>query len=197
MDIKFTRARWNIDEAGTWLSLLVDPADVKRAKKFAGEMPDRPHTATLKRYRARRSMDANAYFWILCGKLAARLGLSPNAVYRQYIPDVADNYVIWPVKEELIDQVSRTWCDGHIGRVAEDLGSCRNTPGYRNLRCYIGSSDYDTAQMSRLIGLVVEDCKGQGIETMTPDELAALMGRYDAQADKGAATNQTGESAGL
>lgn len=196
MDIKFTRARWSLDAAGTWLSLLVDPDDVKRARKFAATMSDKPHTAGLKLYRPRRSVDANAYFWIICGKLAAKLGMSPNEVYRQYIPDVADNYVIWPVKEELREQIARMWCDGHIGRVAEDLGPCRNTPGYHNLRCYIGSSDYDTAQMSRLVKMIVEDCKEQGIETKTPDELAALMEGY-AQADKGAPTDGEGQGGGL
>lgn len=188
MELKTLSARWNMDEAGTWLSLLVDPADVKQARKFAATM-DKPHTAALKLWRPKRSLDANAYFWTLCGKLAAKIGLPPNEVYRQYIPDVAGNYVVWPVKAEDADRLARMWCDGHIGRITEDLGPCRNTPGYRNLRCYIGSSDYDTAQMYRLINLVIEDCKEQGIETMTPRELAALMERWDAQADKGTPTN--------
>jgi hypothetical protein len=29
--------------------------------------------------------------------------------------------------------------------------------------------------MSRLIDLIVQECKQQGIETMTPQEIAALM----------------------
>lgn len=37
---------------------------------------------------------------------------------------------------------------------------------------YFGSSSYDTVQMSRLIDLLIEDCKAQGIETATPDEIA-------------------------
>lgn len=46
---------------------------------------------------------------------------------------------------------------------------------------YYGSSTYDMAQMSRLINLIVEDCKAQGIETMTPYELDALIGRWEGQ----------------
>ena len=38
----------------------------------------------------------------------------------------------------------------------------------------MGSSDYDTAQMSRLIEIIVEECKTQGIETLTPEELARM-----------------------
>ncbi len=44
--------------------------------------------------------------------------------------------------------------------------------GYVNVRSYYGSSQYDTAQMSRLIDLIVQECRQQGIETATPQELA-------------------------
>ena len=42
------------------------------------------------------------------------------------------------------------------------------------IRAYYGSSTYNTKQMSRLIDWVIEECKEQGIETMTPEELARL-----------------------
>ena len=51
--------------------------------------------------------------------------------------------------------------------------------GCTNVILYYGSSEYDTRQMSRLINLIVEDCKIQGIETMTPDELSALLDRWE------------------
>jgi hypothetical protein len=60
----------------------------------------------------------------------------------------------------------------------EDMGPCRNIKGYHNVRSYLSSSDYDTAQMSQLIVLVVADCKENGIETMTPRELDALVSRW-------------------
>lgn len=51
--------------------------------------------------------------------------------------------------------------------------------GCVNVVLYFGSSTYDTAQMSRLIDLCVQDCKQVGIETMTPAELEALVERWD------------------
>ena len=44
---------------------------------------------------------------------------------------------------------------------------------------YYGSSEYDTAQMSRLIELIIAECREQGIETKTPAELAALMEEWE------------------
>lgn len=182
MKILFDKARWTQDSEGFWLSLGVkSPA---QAKQFIAEMKDKLYEADLRIHRERRSLDANAYCWLLIGKLAAKLRVSPEEVYRQYIPDVADNYVIVPVREDLIEHWDKVWCSGHIGRITDDLGPCRRTPGYHNIRCYLGSSDYNSEQMSRLIDLVVADCKEQGIETATPEEIARMEAEY-AQADKG------------
>ena len=46
--------------------------------------------------------------------------------------------------------------------------------------CTDGSSTYDTAQMSRLIDLAVQDCKALDIETATPQELSLLLDRWSA-----------------
>jgi len=139
------------------------------------ELKDSDVDITIKKHHDKRSIDANAYAWILIGKLAAKLQITPNEVYRQYIPDVADNYVIQPVKEDMLERWDKIWCEKHVGRMTDDLGECKRTPGYHNIRCYLGSSDYDSAQMYRLTQLIVEDCKEQNIETMTPDELARLL----------------------
>ena len=137
-------------------------------------MKEKLYDADLKEYREKRSLDANAYAWVLMDKLAAKLRMRPDEVYRQYIPDVAGNSVIVPVREDMIEHWDKIWCSGHLGRMIEDMGECRHTPGYHNIRCYLGSSDYDTVQMSRLIDLIVEDCKAQEIETKTPEQLAMM-----------------------
>ena len=51
--------------------------------------------------------------------------------------------------------------------------------GYHNGKCFYGSSTYDTAQMPRLIDLLIGECREQGIETKRPAELAALMEEWE------------------
>lgn len=170
--IQFDKARWTQDSEGFWLSLRVKiPA---LARKFVASMKEKLYDADLKEHREKRSLDANAYAWVLMDKLAAKLRMRPDEVYRQYIPDVAGNSVIVPVREDMIEHWDKIWCSGHLGRMIEDMGECRHTTGYHNIRCYLGSSDYDTTQMSRLIDLIVEDCKAQEIETKTPEQLAMM-----------------------
>lgn len=171
------RSRWMMDMEGTWVCFRVQSPAVAKQVCEAFEQ-DKEHDLLLKKRTRKRSLDANAYFWTLVGKLAAKLKLKPDDVYRQYVPDVGDNYEIVPIKKEHIEDWNRMWCSGHIGRLTDDLGECRNIPGYHYIRCYFGQSDYDTAQMSRLIEMVVDDCKAQGIETMTPDELRRLVSQW-------------------
>jgi hypothetical protein len=47
-------------------------------------------------------------------------------------------------------------------------------PGYTNVMAYYGSSTYDKAQMSRLISLMVDDCKENGGDVMSDDEIARI-----------------------
>lgn len=44
---------------------------------------------------------------------------------------------------------------------------------------YYGSSTYDTAQMSRLIDLIVQDCMSVGIEVRDPEDVASMLEAWD------------------
>lgn len=160
---------------GGWLLTI-------RTNENVGGLFDELHECdvdvTVKKYRKKRSLDANAYFWVLANRLAEKLRIDANGIYRSYVPDIGGSYEVVPVREDKIDAWEKVWCSGHIGRMIEDMGPCRNIKGYHYIRSYISSSDYDTAQMSQLIEMVVADCKEQGIETMTPIELDALVSRW-------------------
>lgn len=171
--------RWMEDSTGTWLC-------VKTNRRMAVQVCDmvkvgKEYDVKITPHRKKRSLDASAYCWVLIGKLAAKLEMSPEDVYRQYIPDVADNYTIVPVRNDLVEHWNRVWCSGHIGRMTRDMGPCRNIEGYNNIMSYLGSSDYDSSQMHRLIELVVADCKEQGIETLTAQELALMEEEWRAK----------------
>ena len=85
------------------------------------------------------------------------------------------NYEVLPVRDEAVETWIKNWKSRGIGWLCETIGESK-LRGYTNVICYYGSSTYDTRQMSRLIELCVNECKAQGIETMTPQELAAMVG---------------------
>ena len=133
----------------------------------------------IKKHREKRTLNANAYFWTMSDKLAKVLStrgsrpLTSLDVYREYIKDIGA-FVYIPVKESEIERFTEIWTAKGEGWLCEVTGDCKRTPGYCNVKCYYGSSVYNSEQMGRLIDLLVADCKDNGIETRTPDELAQL-----------------------
>lgn len=138
---------------------------------------DKEYDLTIKEHRKKRSLDANSMAWSLINQMSVILKIPPDEIYRGYIPDVGGNFKIIPAKQEDVEDWTNAWCKGHIGRMVEDIGPCRSgsLAGYRNLKLYIGSSDYDTAQMSRLLDLIIQDCKQIGIETLSDRERSILL----------------------
>lgn len=132
------------------------------------------------KYKQKRSLDANAYCWTLLHKMAQKTYESAEELYRGYIRDFGVCEIM-PVKEDAIDRWCEIWRGKGYGWLTEDMGPCRNFKGYRNIKCFYGSSAYNTAEMSRLIDAIVQDCKELGIETMTSDEIARLKATWGNQ----------------
>lgn len=167
----FERAKVILDGEDAFLCICIPYRD---AKKFVGEMKPRKYVAEIKEHRNRRSLDANAYAWQLIGKLSAVLGIPPEQVYREAIRDVGDNYEVLPVRDEALERWLHIWTAKGLGWVCEVIGKSK-LDGYTNTRCFYGSSVYDTAQMSRLISIIVDECRAAGVETMTPEEINSLL----------------------
>ena len=127
--------------------------------------------------KAKRSNDANRYFWELVGQLSEKINVPPEEIYRTYIKDIGGNYEVVPIRDDAVDTWLQAWRSKGIGWQCEIIGESK-LRGYTNVICYYGSSTYNTRQMSRLIELCVADCKEQGIETMTPSETALMMQHY-------------------
>jgi len=107
----------------------------------------------------------------LIGKLSEVLGKPREEIYRHYIREIGVSDVVC-IKSEAAETMQAAWCKHGLGWLTDAFPS--KLPGCTNVILYYGSSCYDTKQMSRLIDLVVEDCKEQGIDTATPAELALL-----------------------
>lgn len=128
---------------------------------------------SVKKWRDKRSNDANRYFWELTGKLAAKTGIPVETIYREAVRNIGGNSDIVCVKAEACDALRKHWSAMGLGWVSDVFPS--KIPACNNVILYAGSSTYNTEQMSRMINLIVEECKTQGIETRPPDEIAAMM----------------------
>lgn len=124
------------------------------------------------KHKEKRSLDANAYCWVLCGKIAEKLNITKEEVYRKAINEVG-KYEIVPIKDEAVDTFIKAWSIKGIGWICEKLNKSKIN-GYTNIIVYYGSSIYNTKEMSTLIDNIVQEAKGLEIETLTPNQLAEL-----------------------
>lgn len=125
----------------------------------------------IKKYRNKRSLDANAYMWVLISKLEEKINISKDIIYKDAIRNIGV-YEVIPVKNEAVERFIEAWTKNGLGWVCETTKS--KLEGYTNILAYYGSSTYNTAEMSRLIDFVVQECKQLNIETMTPEQLNIL-----------------------
>lgn len=158
---------------GGWLMVRPEREDLGKAMALVRKHKNKLYDLEVKEHRNKRSLDANAYAWVLIHKLAEAMKLTPEEVYIQQIPNVGNNYTVMCVRNADVDRLRKSWTSNGIGWPVRDLGPS-NVRGCRNLMAYHGSSTYDTAQMSRLIDLLVQDCKALDIETLSEEKLSLL-----------------------
>jgi hypothetical protein len=162
--------------------ICLKPLNLPEAAEFVDKMkPDVTYTATIRRQG--RSLTANAYCWTLLGKLAEKLSMPVTKVYRRIIVDVGDNYETLAMPSEAVESFCKHWEGNGIGWIVKRLGA-HVLSGYEEVIAFYGSSTYDTKQMSRLIDLIVQECRELNIETMRPDKLASLLGEWGEIRDK-------------
>jgi hypothetical protein len=129
----------------------------------------------IKEHKNHRSLDANAYLWVLLTKLQDKLSIPKEELYKNYIQKIGSSEIL-PVKNEAVDKFKEAWQRNGLGWITETTKSKLN--GFTNVIAYYGSSSYNTAEMSRLINEVVDDCKEQNIETKSDSEINSLLKQW-------------------
>ena len=160
--------------------LIIRPVreDMGKAMSVVRKHKDKLYDLEVKEHRKKRSLDANAYAWVLINKLADVMRIPPTEVYRQAIQDISGNSEILPVREDAVEQFKQAWTHNGIGWMCRDMGKSK-IPGYHNLMVYYGSSVYSVQQMNALIENLRQDCIALDIEVMTPDKLSLLMEEWE------------------
>lgn len=148
--------------------------DVRYSPDLLHKYDGKPMKVEIKESRGNRSLDANAYCWVLCDKIAATKGLllKKTDVYKQAIRDYGVTTIL-PVESERLGIILRAWDAQGLGNTHDVIGKSK-IEGYTNVRLYVGSSKYDTKEMSILLDGLVADAQDLGIETMTPNQLEEL-----------------------
>jgi hypothetical protein len=124
----------------------------------------------VKPYRERRSLNANAYAWLLIGQIADIVRAGKDEVYLKCLKRYGQS--------ELISVLSHVPIENYV-KYFEVAGESKlNGKDFTHYRVYKGSSEFDTREMSIFIDGVVSEAKDLGIQTETPNQLAEMKARW-------------------
>lgn len=142
-------------------------------------------TITARPETKKRSLDANAYYWVLLSRLAAKLRTSTtelhNLFLRQYgqplLMDGKRAYVIIPDTDEAEKKALQS--DTFHIKPTSETRIDKQGNRWRTYFLLRGSHEYDAVEFNALLKAMVDECKEQGIETLTPDEIERMMKAYE------------------
>lgn len=145
------------------------------AKQIIEWLLDQPKDVLFKitQIKKKRSLDANAYCWVLCQRIAEALQTSKDEVYERMI----QRYSTFDMDEggyitvTMLQRVPVEKLGGHWRMI----GTHDGFNSYIRLK---GSSEMDPKEMNHLITGIVSEAQELGIETMSPRELARMEELY-------------------
>lgn len=137
----------------------------------------------IKKKREIRSINANNYSWTLTDKLAEKLVVAGVKLSKE------------ECHAEMIFRYGQVLLDGNGERVvystsqevnmpeffpyAKQIGESElNGKTFKHYLIYRGSRSYNSKEFSIFLSGIIEECREQGIETMTPSEIALMMENY-------------------
>ena len=157
-------------EGGCLILRTADP----EARRFAYSF--QPGEYQIAKAKKQRSLDANAYAWVLIDKISEAVRMPKLEVYRNTIKGIGGASDIVCVRNDAVEKLCQNWQRNGIGWQTETMPS--KLDGCTNVILHYGSSSYDTKQMSVLIDRLVEDARSLGIETLPPERLAVMMNEW-------------------
>lgn len=133
--------------------------------------------------RKKRSLDSNAYFHVLCDKLRQKLGMSMIRMKHILISEYGQLLYINDIPQEMHSEIpvdflmEQEFYDAALSLHFSFIGC--DADGLNVYRIYRGSHTYNSAEMAMLIDGAVAECKEQGIETATPEQLARMAALWE------------------
>lgn len=152
------------------LQLAIPDSEVTEGmKKLEGQRV----VVDIKKFSDKRSLSANAYLWKLCTLIAEKCGSDKDSIYELMIKTYGQ-YTDIECEPQALEPLKRLF--RHFEILREDF---IDYGGKVTLRGYIGSSSYDSKEMSILINGVKQECEDLGIETWSQEEIDRLINEWE------------------
>ena len=124
----------------------------------------------IKKWRKKRSLNANALCWALCNEIANVLRTDKDSVYLDMLKSYGQSSVVSVLSEIDVKGFFRYYEVFGNGKV--------NGKDFTHYKVFKGSSEYDTREMAILIDGIILEAKSLGIETISERELSLIKNEW-------------------
>lgn len=141
------------------------------------ELKEKDLDIDIHTHREKRSLNANAYFHVLSGKIAEKLTISKAR---------SKNILICKYGQpEMVGNEPMVYKTNAPVEYMQELETIHTIPVKYDgdvtfYRVYRGSHTYNSSEMNRLIEGTIADAKELGIETISPTELQRMVSMWKA-----------------
>ena len=126
----------------------------------------------IKKYRKKRSLDANGLLWHCIGEIASVLRTDKWEIYLQMLKRYG-KYTYICVKPAVVEAVKAQW------RECEEIGKINiNGTEAVQMLCYFGSSTYDTKEFSVLLDGVISEMREIGLQPPTSEDMKRALEQW-------------------
>ena len=126
----------------------------------------------IKKYRKKRSLDANGMLWACLGEIANVLRADKWDIYLQMLKRYG-KYTYICVKPAVVEAVKAQW------RECEEIGKIDiNGTEAVQMLCYFGSSTYDTKEFSILLDGVISEMRELGLQPPPTEEMKRALEQW-------------------
>lgn len=133
---------------------------------------DKVKMVQIDHYKQKRSLNSNSYAWALITQIADVLRASKEEIYLQMLKRYGQSSVVSVIEEAAeVFEKSVKYCE----RFGE---SELNGKKFIHFKVYMGSSEFDSKQMSIFLDGIISECVPLKIPTMTPAELQRLKDNW-------------------
>ena len=131
------------------------------------------------KYRAKRSLDANALLWAMCTEIAGVVNSSKDDVYESmlqkygYLQKDEEGYIVITVK-----------ANEDISKIPGHWKFYKSNDIFSSYLMIKGTSEYDTAEMAKFLDRVIEEAVELGIAPPTSKEMQRALEQWEKQYEK-------------
>lgn len=174
IELNFLKGTIRQEFLGDYELLLTIPKDQKNVIEPLYDLltDDKVKVCKIDHYRKKRSLNSNSYAWALITQIADKLRADKEEIYFQMLKRYGQSSIV-SVVEEATETFEKSV------KYSERFGESNlNGKNFIHFKVYIGSSEFNSLQMSIFLDGIISEAESLKIPTITPAEVQRLKDNW-------------------